>query len=95
MDDYSTITKGMQNLHLLIYHAGYCAGAGLPMDAPPSLGLVSLLATIAQRHQAEFLSSPATDPPPPAWLLALSSEALPQEPSELHTAPLGSGRLSE
>ena len=98
MDDYSTMERGMGDLLLLIYDAGYCAALGLPMESPGSIGLISLLTTLAERHQAEVLARRGWADPPlladdiPGWLLAhCERQALPQEPPPAgwHTAPLG------
>jgi hypothetical protein len=73
--------RGIADLLLSAYDAGYCAGAGVPCLAPINLGMRELLAMIAMRHQSEVLALRQwSDPPisrddPPSWLLSLPQQA--------------------
>lgn len=68
--------RGLADLLLSAYDAGYCAGAGLACEQATHPGLADLLTTLAQRHQAEVLALRAWADPPiladelPGWLLA-------------------------
>jgi hypothetical protein len=66
--------RGIADLLLSAYDAGYCAGAGLDCEQATHPGLADLLTTLAARHQAEVLALRAwTDPLPrdaPIWLRA-------------------------
>lgn len=71
----SRLETGLADLLLAVYHAGYCAGARLPSEAPGA-GLADLLTTIEARHRAEVLTPRGWLEPPvladelPGWLLA-------------------------
>ncbi len=67
--------RGMADLLLTVYDAGYCAGAGVPLDPPTSL--VDLLLLLEARHRAETRAARGwlSEPPLlndeiPGWLLA-------------------------
>lgn len=68
--------RGIADLLLSAYDAGYCAGAGIALDRAANPGMDDLLATIAMRHQSEVLALRAWADPPlladeiPGWLLA-------------------------
>jgi hypothetical protein len=81
--------RGIADLLLSAYDAGYCHGAGIALDEPASPGLRELLSTLAMRHQSEVLALRQwTDPPVladeiPGWLLAHAErQVLPAEPPE-------------
>lgn len=89
--------RGIADLLLSAFDAGYCAGAGVPCEQATHPGLRDLLATIAMRHQAEVLALRGWSDPPllrdevPGWLLAHAErQVLPSAPPEgWQTAPLG------
>lgn len=67
--------RGLADLLLSAYDAGYCAGADLPVEPAAHTGLADLLATLAERHRIETLAARAWADPPlrgeiPGWLLA-------------------------
>lgn len=73
--------RGIADLLLSAYDAGYCAGAGVSCEQATHPGLRELLATIAMRHQAEVLALRGWVDPPltadelPGWLLSLAQQA--------------------
>lgn len=72
----SRTERGLADLLLTIYDAGYCAGANVPGAPPAHTGLADLLLLLEARHRAEILASRGWLPPPlmsdeiPGWLLA-------------------------
>jgi len=84
MDHFTTIAdvlrdqqeRGLADLLLTVYDAGYCAGAHLPLEAPLALGLTDLLILLEARHRDEVLAprgwidSPRNADELPGWLLA-------------------------
>jgi len=68
--------RGLADLLLSAYDAGYSAGAGMECEAATHPGLRELLGTLAMRHQAEVLALRQWADPPllrdeiPGWLLA-------------------------
>lgn len=89
--------RGIADLLLSAYDAGYCAGAGLECEQATHPGMAALLETIAARHEAEIMALRAwTDPPlprdAPIWLRAAAErQAIEQTPPPegWHTAPIG------
>jgi len=81
--------RGIADLLLSAFDAGYCAGAGVPCEQATHPGLADLLATLAMRHQAEVLALRGWLDPPlladevPGWLLAHAErQQLPTTPPE-------------
>ena len=70
------LERGIADLLLSAYDAGYAAGAGLPCEQATHPGLADLLTQLAERHRAEVLALRAWGDPPlladeiPGWLLA-------------------------
>lgn len=68
--------RGISDLLLSAFDAGFCHGAGIAMESPLHAGMRELLATLAMRHQAEVLALRGWADPPlladevPGWLLA-------------------------
>lgn len=69
--------RGIADLLLSAYDAGYSAGAGIACEAATHPGLRQLLGTIAMRHQSEVLALRQWSDPVvsaddlPGWLLAM------------------------
>lgn len=78
--------RGLADLLLSVYDAGYCAGASLPLERVAHAGLADLLTTLKERHRAEILSLRGWSDPPllsdelPGWLLRLKQQAEVIEP---------------
>lgn len=70
------LERGIGDLLLSAYDAGYSAGAGIACEAATHPGLADLLSTIAMRHQSEVLALRQWSDPAiraddlPGWLLA-------------------------
>lgn len=70
------IETGLGDMLLAMYHAGYCAGAGLPIDLPAEAGAIDLVVLIEARHKDEIRRPRGWENPPlladeiPGWLLA-------------------------
>lgn len=68
--------RGIADLLLSAYDAGYCHAAGIALESPQNTGMADLLTTIAMRHQSEVLALRSWADPPlladdvPGWLLA-------------------------
>lgn len=81
--------RGMGSLMFEIYCAAYCAGAGIPDDAPHSDSMKSLIWLLADRHRVEY-----PPPPPvladelPGWLLRLRQQADSIEPPPIDGWPV-------
>lgn len=80
------IETSLGDLLLEMYHAGYCAGARLPLELPHEAGVTDLLLLIEARHRDEIRRPrgwAVLDDPPPhaderlAWLLSLPQQADP------------------
>lgn len=73
--------RGIGDLLLSAYDAGYSAGAGIACEAATHPGLADLLTTLAERHRAEVLALREWADPPiraadlPSWLLSLPSQS--------------------
>lgn len=86
--------RGLADLLLSVYDAGYCAGAQLPLETPLHTGLAALLTTLAERHRAEILALRGWVDPPrdldelPGWLLSLSQQADVIEPPAVEGWPV-------
>jgi len=92
------IETGLGDLLLEMYHAGYCNGAGLPIELPRETGVTDLMLLIEARHKDEIRRPRGWELPPlladeiPGWLLAHCERQIAlgdaQPPDGWHTAPL-------
>lgn len=86
--------RGLADLLLTLYDAGYSAGAGLACEAGTHPGLRDLITTIAQRHQNEVLALRAWGDGAlladelPGWLLAQRQQADVTEESRRMEGPV-------
>lgn len=68
--------RGLADLLLTVYDAGYCAGGRLPMEQPAHVGMADLLILLEARHRDEIRALRGWEMPPrnadevPGWLLA-------------------------
>lgn len=74
---------GLSDLLLKLYHAGYCAGARLPLELPGEAGVTDLILLVEARHRVEVRAprgwedAPVTNDNLPGWLLSLPQQADP------------------
>lgn len=77
----SRTERGLADLLLTVYDAGYCAGGNLPIEEPAHTGLADLLILLEARHRQEvlalrgWLDPPITANAVPGWLLSLAQQA--------------------
>jgi len=77
------IETGLGDMLLAMYHAGYCAGARLPIELPAENGAADLVLLVEARHKDEIRrprgweDAPLTSDELPGWLLKQPQQADP------------------